>query len=216
MLVARSTAWLPVLALVSAASIPASAAAQDPPAYGGGKLGPDALSRTYHPTVGVVFAPRGGQVAVHVDTTVRCGRDSYQVRAHRLGQPSTGQVTAAGKGRLALGGGRVTWHWSLGADLDGRLAVGVLTVGGKRRLGGHTTSCNRTPQRQFRARAATAPTGATAMPPAGASYLRPSAVRLAGGAAGPPLLRGAARGPQGFPRRAGRAPRPRAGARTAP
>src|SRR4051794_10305119 len=115
MLVARSTAWLPVLALVSAASIPGSAAAQDPPPYGGGKLGPDALSRPHPPPGGGGSAPRGGQVAVHVDTTVRCGRDSYQVRAPRLVQPSPGKVTAAGKGRLALGGGRVTWHWSLGA-----------------------------------------------------------------------------------------------------
>src|SRR4051812_35618561 len=129
---ASRTSWLHVLALVSAASMPAAGAAQEPGAYGGGTLDAGALGRSYHPTVGVTFAPRGGQVALHFDTTLRCGRDSYQVRARRLVQPTGGHVASAGKGRLALGRGRVTWHWSLAADLDGRLAAGGPTPGGKR------------------------------------------------------------------------------------
>src|SRR4051795_265016 len=137
---ASRTALLHVLALVSAASMPAAAAAQEPSAYGGGTLDAGALGRSYHPTVGVTFAPRGGQVALHFDTTLRCGRDSYQVRARRLVQPTGGHVASAGKGRLALGRGRVTWHWSLAADLDGRLAAGVLTIGGKRRPRGRHTA----------------------------------------------------------------------------
>jgi len=197
---ASRTSWLHVLALVSAASMPAAGAAQEPGAYGGGTLDAGALGRSYHPTVGVTFAPRGGQVALHFDTTLRCGRDSYQVRARRLVQPTGGHVASAGKGRLALGRGRVTWHWSLAADLDGRLAAGVLTIGGKRRAGGRTTSCTHAPQRGFRARAATAPTGAPALPAAGGSYLGLSAIRLSGGVPAPVVLRVGGSGRKAFAR----------------
>src|SRR3954454_2880056 len=154
---ASRTALLHVLALVSAASMPAAAAAQEPSAYGGGKLDTGALGRSYHPTVGVTFAPRGSEVALHFDTTLRCGRDSYQVRAHRLVHPTGGHVASAGRGRLPLGRGRVTWHWSLAADLDGRLAAGVLTIGGEGRRRGRAARGHPVPQRGFRARAATTP-----------------------------------------------------------
>src|SRR3954465_2097459 len=49
---ASRTSWLHVLALVSAASMPAAGAAQEPGAYGGGTLDAGALGRRYHPTVG--------------------------------------------------------------------------------------------------------------------------------------------------------------------
>ena len=179
-----------VLATASACLVPAGAAGQDPTPYGGGRLEvASTLPLGYHPTVGIALAPRAGGVALRFDTTLRCGGDVYVVTARALAPLSAGHLSVAGRGHLPLGRGRVTWHWSLTADVGTRGAAGVLTVGGRRRVGSRSTSCSRAPRRPFRALVASAPSGPPASPHPGGSYLGLSGVSLGGGLRGPVVLR---------------------------
>ena len=65
-------------AALAAATWAAPATAQSP-GYGGGRLPSAAVPRSgYVPTLGIALQPRGDRMALRFDTSLRCGRTSYE------------------------------------------------------------------------------------------------------------------------------------------
>ena len=95
-----------VVAVVVGAAVLGGAAPSgaQSPSYGGGLLPAASPPRGYHPTMGIVLQPRGAAIALRFDTSILCGRESYQP-AGRAGQegpvpksPSTEQMARANHG----------------------------------------------------------------------------------------------------------------------
>jgi len=169
------------LAALAALIWTAPAAAQSP-GYGGGRLPSAAVPRTgYVPTLGITLQPRGDRMALRFDTSLRCGRTSYDVVGRTLGAFDGRIFNASAARRLRIPGGRIDYAWTLAGQADGTVASGTLRITGTRVAGGRTTGCNRKPSRRFNARvAAPAPAGAP-RPPGGAAYGGLSAIRVADG-----------------------------------
>lgn len=183
--------WLRATGAVAlvAASWAAPAAAQNP-GYGGGRL-PAAAAPTarYVPTVGIVLQPRGDRMAVRFDTSLRCGRTSYDVVGRALGAFDGRAFSASAARRLRLPRGRIDYAWTLAGQADGTVASGTLRIVGTRVAGGRRTACNRKPSRAFRARVpAPTPAGAP-RPPAGAAFGGLSSITIADGLRAPVLLK---------------------------
>jgi len=177
------------------AAIWAAPAAAQAPSYGGGRLPSAAVPKTgYTPTMGIVLQPRGDKLALRFDTSLRCGRTSYDV-AGRAVVPFDGRSFSAQAGRrLRIGGGRIDFAWTMSGQADGTIAAGTLIVAGVRRAGGRRTTCNRKPTRRFTARlAAPAPTGSP-RPPGGASFGGLSTIGVSDGLRAPVVLKATSSG----------------------
>src|ERR671917_353775 len=70
----------PVQVAADAGSVPPRAQA---PAYGGGVLPQASPPRGYTPTLGITLRPSGDRLAFRFDTTLRCGRRTYDRGAER-------------------------------------------------------------------------------------------------------------------------------------
>ena len=149
--VRRSVGAAAVLAAVWAA--PAAAQA---PGYGGGRLPSAAVpGRGYVPTLGITLQPRGDKMALRFDTSLRCGRTSYDV-VGRTACRSTGAASAAarrGGMRHPRAGGSTTPGRSparpTARSRRARCGSRACAIAGGRR-----TACNRKPTRRFAARLA--------------------------------------------------------------
>jgi len=79
------SARLGALAVLLALVLAGDASAQSSPTFGGGRLTTvSAAPRGYVPTVGVSLQPRGSQIAVCSDTSLRCGSDLFDVTGRKL------------------------------------------------------------------------------------------------------------------------------------
>ena len=177
-------------AVAMLAAMWATPAAAQSPSYGGGRLPSAAVpKRGYIPTLGIVLQPRGGQIAMRFDTSLRCGGTSYDT-VGRAVVPFDGRSFSAGAARrFRIGGGRVVFAWTLAGQADGTIASGTLRLTGTRTVNGRRTACNRKPTRRFSARlAGPAPAGSPS-PPARASFGGLSAIRVADGLRGPVVLK---------------------------
>jgi hypothetical protein len=137
----------------------------------------------------VVIRPNGANATVRFDTTLACGRDRYQIDGTRTSPITNGHVTSRGHSYWPLRAGRVTYSWTLEADLGGQASDGVLTLKGKRRTPRGTTSCNHSVVRPFRVRADQAPAGPASGAQAGAAYLGRSDMTTGGGLHGSVVVR---------------------------
>jgi hypothetical protein len=139
--------------------------------------------------VGIVLHPRGDRMAVRFDTSLRCGRTSYDVVGRALGVFDGSAFSASAARRMPLPRGRIDYAWTLAGQADGTVASGTLRIVGTRVAGGRRTACNRKPSRAFRARVpAPAPAGAP-RPPGGAAFGGLSAITIADGLRAPVLLK---------------------------
>ena len=79
--------WTRVAVTAAAlAAIWAAPAAAQAPGYGGGRLPSAAVPKAgYVPTLGIALQPRGDRMALRFDTSLRCGRISYDVVGRTLG-----------------------------------------------------------------------------------------------------------------------------------
>jgi hypothetical protein len=107
---------------LAALAAPGDALAQAPTAtYAGGFL-PSAGKPPpgYQPTVGIALQPRGGQIAVRFDTTIRCGDATLDVAEQRVAPFDGVNLQMTQPLVRSLGGGRrldATW------TLKGSVAV---------------------------------------------------------------------------------------------
>src|SRR5204862_3237418 len=87
-----------VVAVVVGAAVLGGAAPSgaQSPSYGGGLLPAASPPRGYHPTMGIVLQPRGAAIALRFDTSILCGRQSYQP-AGRATVPFDGRTFLASK-----------------------------------------------------------------------------------------------------------------------
>jgi len=146
------------------AVVPAGTASAQSPTYGGGRLQTAALPKTYTPTVGVSLQPRGSQIALRFDTTLRCGRDVFDATGRKLVAFDGGAFSAAGASVGRVAGGRLAFEWTLTGTISGNEANGTLRISGVRRGSGRRRACSAKPTRPFTARLAAAPGGAPAQP----------------------------------------------------
>ncbi len=172
----------------------APAAAQNP-GYGGGRLPSAAVPKArYVPTVGIALQPRGDQMALRFDTSLRCGRTSYDVVGRALAAFDGRGFTASAARRLRIPGGRIDFAWTLAGQADGTNASGTLRVAGTRITGRRRTACDRKPTRSFAARVAAPAPGGAPRPPAGAAFGGLSTIRVADGLRGPVVLKATSSG----------------------
>jgi hypothetical protein len=205
--------WMRMATAALAAAICAAPAAAQSPGYGGGRLPSAAVPRAgYVPTLGIALQPRGDRMALRFDTSLRCGRTSYDIVGRTLAAFDGRIFNASAARRLRIPGGRIDYAWTLAGQADGTIASGTLRITGTRVAGGRTTGCDRKPSRRFNARiAAPAPAGAP-RPPGGAAYGGLSAIRVADGLRAPVILKATSSGRRVAARwtalaRCGRSPR---------
>jgi hypothetical protein len=174
-----------VLALGFATSMPAVAQAQSP-AFGGGLLPYTAPPRGFNPSVGIALQPHADRMALRFDTTLLCGRQTFEA-VGRAGVPFDGSALSA-RGASRVPALRLRYAWKLSGILSGQTLTGELRITGLRRSGGRRIRCTRHPARPFQARLGSAPSGAAAAARPAAQYLGTSAIRL-GGLPAPVVLR---------------------------
>ena len=75
------SARLVTLAVLLALGLASDASAQT---FGGGRLQTAALPKRYEPTVGISLQPRGSQIAVRFDTTLRCGKEVFEATGRKV------------------------------------------------------------------------------------------------------------------------------------
>jgi hypothetical protein len=167
----------------------APASAQGAVELAGGALSYTTPTKTFEPYILVSLRPSGTAVGVHVETSLRCGRDFYDVAARGQVSGASGALTGEGAGRVSLAGGVVRWSWTLSGRLDGETATGEVRVAGVRHLDGKRTTCDAKSVRPFAARAVAAPATTAASPVPGATYAGASGVRLGGRHRGPVVVR---------------------------
>jgi hypothetical protein len=183
-----------MLAVTVAVGAGVGSARAQAPAYGGGVLPQASPPRGYTPTLGITLRPSGDRLALRFDTTLRCGRSTYDVAARRTVPFDGASIAASGAGRLRLVGGRVRFAWSIAGRVDGQTATGVLRIDGVRTVGARRRTCSRRAERPFEARVPVAPAGAPGLPSSRAVYLGLSAHRLRGGFAAPVIVRASRNG----------------------
>src|SRR4051812_14426488 len=163
-----------VLGAGALAGTPGDAHAQAPSSYGGGML-PTAGAPPpgYHPSVAIALQPRGNRIALRFDTTVRCGRTSFDISGRRVAAFDGTHVSAQEALVQTLGPGRrLHYAWTVSGTGAGPAASGRWAVIGAFRVRGRRTqSCVRAPDRAWQARLVTAPAGAPAAPAPGATLL---------------------------------------------
>jgi hypothetical protein len=135
--------------------------------FGGGRLPSIAPTREYKPPLGITFQERGSQVALRFDTSLRCGRSSYQVSGRRTFARSGNTVAGSSASVLMLGRGRIEFSWEIGATFEGDAVTGSLRITGRLRYRGRWRRCSQKPVRDFTARAQAAPAGAPVPAPRG-------------------------------------------------
>src|SRR5829696_5652381 len=185
--------------LVAAAAVLAAVwvppAAAQGPGYGGGRLPSAAVpARAYVPTLGITLQPRGDKLALRFDTSLRCGRTSYDT-VGRAVVPFDGRGFSGGTSRrMRIPGGRIDYAWTIAGQADGTIASGTLKIAGTRIAGGRRTLCDRKPSRRFGARlAAPAPAGAP-RPPGSAAFGGLSTIGIADGLRAPVILKATSSG----------------------
>jgi len=154
------SARLVTLAVALTLLLVGDAFAQSPPTFGGGRLQTAALPGSYEPTVGISLQPRDGQIAVRFDTSVRCGKEAFEVSGRKTVPFSGGTFSLDGASVKTVAKGRLVWTWSILGEIDGSVANGNLHISGARRISGRTRPCSAKPTRQFEARVAAPLTGA--------------------------------------------------------
>jgi len=176
-----------VTAVLAAMAWAAPAMAQD---YGGGRLPSAGVPGTaYVPTMGIALQARGDRMALRFDTSIRCGRTSYDIVGRTLGAFDGRVFSASASRRMRIPGGRIDYAWAVAGEADGTVASGTLKLTGTRVAGGRSTACNRKPSRRFNARvAAPAPAGAP-RPPASSTFGGLSEIRVADGLRAPVVLK---------------------------
>src|SRR5829696_3263117 len=123
--------------LVAAAAVLAAVwvppAAAQGPGYGGGRLPSAAVpARAYVPTLGITLQPRGDKLALRFDTSLRCGRTSYDT-VGRAVVPFDGRGFSGGTSRrMRIPGGRIDYAWTIAGQADGTIASGTLKIAGTR------------------------------------------------------------------------------------
>jgi hypothetical protein len=147
------------------------AAAQAPPTYGGGRLAQAEQSKTYRPSVNLSLQPRGGNIAMLFDTSLKCGRNVTGVKGgDEIAWDGT-NFSFRGAGRETLGRGRIDHTWTVTGQLSGGTATGTLRITGVRRGGGRRPDrCASRPTRAFTVKLPVAPAGGPAMPAPRAFY----------------------------------------------
>ena len=182
-------------AAVALAAIWAAPAAAQAPGYGGGRLPSAAVPKGgYVPTLGIALLPRGDRMALRFDTSLRCGRTSYDVVGRTLAAFDGRAFSASATRRMRIPGGRIDYAWTLAGEADGTFASGTLRIAGVRTVGGRKTACNRKQTRRFTARvAAPAPAGAP-RPAGGAAFGGLSTIQIADGLRGPVILKATSSG----------------------
>jgi len=167
------------------ASAPGVAKAQSQP-YGGGSLPYTAVPRGFKPSVGIALQPRGDRVALRFDTTLLCGRRTFEAVGRALAAFDGSAFSTHGASRVrAL---RLRYAWTLSGVVSGQVATGELRIAGRLRRGGRRISCSRLASRRFEARLG-APAGAPAAARPAAGYLGTSEIGLGDGLRAPVVLR---------------------------
>jgi len=167
------------------ASVPGIAHAQSP-AYGGGLLPYTVVPRGFNPSVGIALQPRGDRVALRFDTTLLCGRRTFEVVGRTLAAFDGSAVSARGESRVP--GLRLRSAWVLSGVVSGQTVTGELRIAGVRRRGGRRIPCTRHSTRRFQARVGAPPAGAPAAARPAAAYLGMSEIGI-GGMPAPVVLR---------------------------
>ena len=166
----RSIRVLATATMLSAVVMVDGAAAQSPPTLGGGRLPSTKPAKHYRPTVNISMQPRGDKIAMLFDTSVRCGRDGFDILgAGQVAWDGT-HFSFAGTNRQSVAGGRLTSRWTVTGQLSGDTARGTLHIAGVRRRSGRLHKCARKPNRPFTVRAAGPRSGAPAKPAPNAFY----------------------------------------------
>lgn len=167
----------------------AAAAAQQPATYGGGTLASASPPKRYQPTVGVSLQPRGDRIAVRFDTSVLCGRDTFDVVGRRVVPLNRGAFSARGASVKRIEGGRLEFAWKLSGGLTSAGAFGDLHVVGVRRVFGRKRTCAAKPDRPFEAHAAGPPAGGPARPEPRGLYAGTSTYQIVDRLQAPVILR---------------------------
>src|SRR3954470_16243365 len=144
-----------VLGAAALAGTPGDAHAQAPSSYGGGMLPTAGVPPPgYHPSVALALQPRGNRIALRFDTSVRCGRTSYDVTGRRTAAFDGVHVLAReGIVQLLGGGRRLLFSWTVSETVSNPFATGTLrTTGVLRRPGHRGVACARSPLRSWQAR----------------------------------------------------------------
>ena len=171
-----------LLALVIAGDAPAQT-------FGGGRLQTAALPKSYEPTVGISLQPRGSQIALRFDTTLRCGKEVFEASGRKVAAFDGSSFSAAGASVKPIARGRLAFEWTLSGTLSGNAASGTLRIAGVRRAAGRKRACAAKPTRAFEARLATAPTGAAAQPRSRGLYLGTSSYEIVDRLQAPVVIR---------------------------
>ena len=174
-----------VVALGLLMSVPAVARAQSP-AFGGGLLPYTSVPRGFDPSVGIALQPREDRMALRFDTTLLCGRQTFEAVGRAL-VPFDGSAFSA-RGASRVRGLGLRYAWVLNGVVSGQTVTGEMRIAGVRRRGARRIRCTRHQARRFQARIGTAPAGAPASARPAAEYLGVSAIRI-GGLPGPVVLR---------------------------
>jgi hypothetical protein len=199
--------WMGAALALVVTSVVATSDAAAAPTYGGGLLSTTASKpRHYTPSLGIVLDQRGDRLAFRFDTSLACGRDSYQVSGKRSVPLAGGHAEARGASVLPLRGGRVNFSWRLAAGVNGDAASGTLVIKGRRTAGGRSQTCTHKPTRPFQARLARAPAAAAAMPAGRALYFGLTDQALTNGLPGAVVLRTTADGRRAAARWTAKAP----------
>src|SRR4051794_32863744 len=121
-----------VLGAAALAGTPGDAYAQAPSSYGGGMLPTAAVPPPgYHPSVALALQPRGNRIALRFDTSVRCGRTSYDVTGRRTAAFDGVHVLAREGIVQSLGGGRrLLFSWTVSGTVSNPFASGTLRITG--------------------------------------------------------------------------------------
>jgi hypothetical protein len=185
-----------VLCTMALAATAADAAAQDAamaPTLGGGLLPYTTPPRGYRPSLGITLQPRPQRMAVRFDTTLLCGRDSFDVSARRVvpfADDGVGAVAAQGRGALDEGAaGRLEYPWSVAGNVAAGQASGTLHITGALRRRGRTTPCTAVADRAWQARAGTVPSAPYARPVGGGTYFGTTSQPLVDGLPGAVVVR---------------------------
>lgn len=184
----------PVLSIVTVGAVLAIAAPAGAQSFGGGLL-PAASGKPggYTPTIGIVLQPRGSQIAIRFDTSMRCGPHVEDL-VGRAVVPFDGRSFRAKKlhWQFGLAGpprNRVTFSWRLRGTVSGAFARGRLKVTGTRHYNGRSWRCDRKTKRRWAARVeGPAPTGAPT-PPARAGFGGLSDIDIGAGLRGAVIMR---------------------------
>jgi hypothetical protein len=183
------SARLVMLAVALAILVAGDAAAQSPPTYGGGRLQTAAPPRGYEPTLGISLQPRGSQIAVRFDTSLRCGREAFEVTGRKVVAFDGTSFSAAAASIQNVARGRLTYQWTMSGQVAGNAASGTLRIAGVRRVSGRRRACTAKPDRAFEARLAGAPAGAAAQPRSRGLYLGTSSYEIVDRLQAPVVIR---------------------------